>query len=101
MLVPSWLIGALGMGMSVSSLATLLLAYSEPGEQGANSAGLQVSDSTGVVLLTGLTGALFAASVAAAAPVAPGGVVFTAMWMVSACVAVLAVLAAGRLRRPA
>ena len=100
-LVPSWLIGALGMGMSVSSLATLLLAYSEPGEQGANSAGLQVSDSSGVVLLTGLTGAIFAASVAAKAPVAPDGLVFTVMWMVSACVAVLAVLAAGRLRRPA
>ncbi|CAB5015844.1 unannotated protein [freshwater metagenome] len=97
-LVPSWLIGSLGMGMSVSSLATLLLDYSAPGEQGANSAGLQVADSSGVVLITGLTGAFFAASVATAAP---GGAVFSVMWMVSAFVAVLAALAAGRLRRPA
>ena len=91
----SWAIGAMGMGMSIASLATLLLTYSAPDEQGANSAAIQVSDSTGVVLMTGITGAIFAASVALATP---GSIAFPVLWGVSAAVALVGVAASGRVR---
>jgi MFS family permease len=94
----SWLIAAMGMGMAVSSLALLLLNYSEADEQGANSASLQVSDSTGVVLATGATGALFAA---ASVMGEPGAGVFVAMWWMSAAVAVVALWASPRVSRRA
>ena len=93
---PVWTLGAFGMGMAISALATLLLAYSDPGEQGINSAGLQVADSSGIVLATGLTGAVFAAAVAAGTA---GASTFTIMWWMSAAIALGAVVVAPRVRR--
>jgi hypothetical protein len=86
----------MGMGMAVSSLALLLLNYSEADEQGANSASLQVSDSTGVVLATGATGALFAA---ASVLGEPGAWTYVAMWLMSATIAVVALWASPRVSR--
>ena len=91
----SWSIGALGMGMAISSLATLLLTYSPPDQQGANSAAIQVSDSTGVVLMTGITGAIFAASVSLGTP---GAIAFPVLWGVSSAAALIGVAASGRVR---
>jgi len=92
----TWIIGSCGMGMSVSSLATLLLNYSAPAEQGANSASIQVSDSSGVVLITGLTGAMF---VWFTANGGAGALVFSALFLTSAVVAIVALAAAPRVRR--
>ncbi|MGI8434301.1 MAG: MFS transporter [Nocardioidaceae bacterium] len=64
---PAWLaavgllVGGLGMGLSMSSNAVLLLDYSPPGEQGTNSAALQMSDSLGGVLVIGGAGVLYSA----------------------------------------
>jgi MFS family permease len=92
----TWAVGALGMGMTYSSLATLLLTYSPAGQQGQNSAALQVSDSSGVVLVTGLTGAMFAVSIAASIP---GQEAFTAMYLVCAVIGVAAAVVSPRVRR--
>ncbi len=57
----AWIIGGYGMGLTISSGAVLLLRLSRPGEEGANSASLQVSDALGSVVFVGLAGVLFVA----------------------------------------
>ncbi|MEU4210400.1 MFS transporter [Streptomyces sp. NPDC026206] len=55
----AWVIGGYGMGLTISSGAVLLLRLSRAGEEGANSASLQVSDALGSVVLVGVAGVLF------------------------------------------
>lgn len=57
----SWAIAGLGMGMSYSGLSLVVLAEARPGEEGAASAALQLSDVLGVAVGTGLGGAAVAA----------------------------------------
>lgn len=57
----TWTLGSLGMGVLYGSLGVLLLELSRPEEQGVNSASLQMADSFGVIACTGLGGAIFAA----------------------------------------
>ena len=61
-IVVTWTIGAFGMGMLYGSLGVLVLKLSPPAEQGVNSAALQISDSLGVILATGLGGVIFASA---------------------------------------
>ena len=56
-----WTVAGLGMGLGLTSLSVLVLELSEPREQGANAASLQVSDGLGSILLIGAAGAIFAA----------------------------------------
>jgi MFS family permease len=58
----TWAIGSFGMGILYGSLGVLVLQLSPPEEQGVNSAALQMSDSLGVILATGLGGVIFATS---------------------------------------
>ena len=62
LIVVTWSIGAFGMGMLYGTLGVLILKLSLPKEQGVNSAALQISDSLGVILATGLGGVIFAAA---------------------------------------
>jgi MFS family permease len=50
------------MGILYGSLGVLLLQLSPPEEQGVNSSALQISDSVGVILLTGLAGIIYDAT---------------------------------------
>ena len=59
-IVVTWAIGSFGMGILYGSLGVLVLQLSPPEEQGVNSAALQISDSLGVILATGLGGVIFA-----------------------------------------
>jgi MFS family permease len=61
-IIVTWTIGSFGMGMLYGSLGVLVLKLSPPAEQGVNSAALQISDSLGVILATGLGGVIFAAA---------------------------------------
>jgi MFS family permease len=56
----TWAIGAFGMGILYGSLGVLVLQLSPREKQGVNSAALQISDSLGVILATGLGGVIFA-----------------------------------------
>ncbi|OIV37424.1 MFS transporter [Mangrovactinospora gilvigrisea] len=56
----AWAVGGAGMGMVITSLSVQMMDLSKPEEAGANSASLQVCDSLGNVMLTGLAGAFFA-----------------------------------------
>jgi hypothetical protein len=90
-----WAFGTVGMGMAIASIGTLTLELSRREEQGVNSAALQVSDSAGVVLLTGAAGAVYAAGLAQEVP---GETTFTAIWWGMAAVAVAGALLARRIR---
>lgn len=58
----TWAIGSFGMGILYGSLGVLILQLSPPEQQGVNSAALQISDSLGVIVATGLGGVIFATS---------------------------------------
>jgi hypothetical protein len=87
-----WLVAGLGMGLGVTSLSVLLLEASPLAEQGANSAALQVSDSLGSILMLGLTGAVFAAL----HDRGHDGLVFLAIYAVTALLAAVGALAGRR-----
>lgn len=59
--VLAWGIGGLGMGVSYSPLSLVVLDQAEPGSEGTASAALQLSDTLGVALGTGVAGAIVAA----------------------------------------
>ncbi|MFC5722776.1 MFS transporter [Streptomyces gamaensis] len=69
----SWIVGGYGMGLTISSTGVLMLELSAPGEEGANSAALQISDALGNIALVGASGVLFGAFGGATAPEAGGG----------------------------
>ncbi len=58
----AWIVGGTGMGMSMASVALLMLQLSPEADQGANSAAIQVSDALFSVVFIGLAGAIYAAA---------------------------------------
>ncbi len=58
--VVTWAVAGFGMGLSYSTLALVVLREAPAGEQGAATAGLQLSDVLGTSLGTGIGGALIA-----------------------------------------
>jgi len=58
--VLTWGIAGLGMGLSYSPLSLVVLAEARPAEQGTATSGLQLSDTLGAALGTGVGGALIA-----------------------------------------
>ena len=81
-----WTVGGLGMGLAMSSTSVLTLRLSVPGEEGRNSAALQIGDVLGSVLGVGVAGALFAALHGRGED--PRA--FTVIWLVLGVVALLA-----------
>lgn len=82
------------MGIIFSTLSVLLFRLSPAGEEGANSAALQLSDALGCVLTVGLGGVLYAALRDPAG--GAGATEFAAVFAVMAGVQVLAILVARR-----
>ncbi|GHF37146.1 MFS transporter [Streptomyces mashuensis] len=101
----AWVIGGYGMGLTISGGAVLLLKLSRPGEEGANSASLQVSDALGSIMLVGLAGVLFVAAGGASA--APGATdaaapprAFLAVYALATASALAGAYVATRLKPP-
>jgi MFS family permease len=90
----TWTIGGLGMGITIPSVNVTVLALSPRGEQGANSAALQVVDGVGVLICTSTAGAVYAASTA---PPGDQAATFVTLLLLMAAVAGLAAFAARRL----
>jgi MFS family permease len=59
--VLGWTVGGLGMGVLYPTVSALTLKLSPPGEQGANSSALQLSDSLFSTAVLAVGGSLFAA----------------------------------------
>lgn len=97
LLLPLWAVAGLGMGLATSTSSVLLLGLSAAGEEGRNSAALQVSDALGSVLGIGAAGAVFAALHTTDGADAPA---YALIWAGCAVVGVAAGVV-GRRARPA
>lgn len=98
--IPVWWVAvavgieSVGMGMVFPTLSVIMLRESLPEEQGFNSSALQFSDAMASVVAAGAAGAIHAAAVVS------GEVTtwtFTTMWLMTAAIALVGVLAAPRL----
>jgi MFS family permease len=96
--VPSFALAGFGMGLAYSAFTLVVLSEAPVGAEGTAAAGLQLSDTLGTALGTGIAGAIVAAAVQAGQASAAGIGLSMAM---GASVAVVAVLLSPRLRRPA
>lgn len=94
--LPLWAIAGMGMGLGMSSTSVLVLGLSAPGQQGRNSAALQLSDALGSVTGIGVAGAVFAAL---HRPDASDAATFAGIWAGLSLVGLLAVFV-GRRARP-
>jgi hypothetical protein len=59
---PAWMCAGLGAGLAMSSVSVLMLKFTNDADRGADSAALQVSDTTAGAITTGLAGVLVAAA---------------------------------------
>ncbi|MBE7188891.1 MFS transporter [Jatrophihabitans endophyticus] len=92
---PSWLVGGLGMGLTMSSLSVTLLRFSSPARHGADAGALQLADATGSALTTAVGGMAVAG---AARGVLGYTSAFVAVDLTMAAIALLGLLVAGRAR---
>ncbi|MEV6926442.1 MFS transporter [Dactylosporangium sp. NPDC051485] len=88
--VAGWCLGGFGMGLVYPTSAALVLRYSTPADQGANSSALQVSDALLTTTVLAVGGSLFAALVDA------GPAAYAAAFGVALLPALAGVLVAGR-----
>ncbi|MFI5226539.1 MAG: MFS transporter [Candidatus Limnocylindrales bacterium] len=94
--VPAFSLAGFGMGLAYSSFTLVVLSEAEPGAEGTATAGLQLSDTLGTALGTGIAGAFVAVSVRAGQVSAVGIALSFAM---GAAVAILASALSPHLRR--
>lgn len=94
--VIAWTLGGAGMGFVFARLSVLTLHYSEPGNQGANTAALSIADSFGSSASIAISGLVFAAaaSLGTSAP-------FVASLAFTLALALVAVTLAGRVAQRA
>lgn len=92
LMVLAWGVGGFGMGLAYAPLSVVVLAVARPGEEGASSAAIQLSDVLGVAVGTGVGGAMVAVGDARAWAVADS----VAVVFVTATVVGVAGLAASR-----
>jgi MFS family permease len=91
----SWAVASFGMGLALPSVAVQVLRLSPEEDQGANSAAIQISDAVVSTLAVSILGLGHALAVAGGGATAA---TYTALWLGSAALAVVGVLAAGRMR---
>jgi hypothetical protein len=92
--VLAWGVAGLGMGLAYSPISLVTLAQAKPGAEGEASASLQLSDTLGVALGTGTTGAIVAAGAAIGST---RGDALSVAFVVCAAVAIITSIAAARL----
>jgi MFS family permease len=93
--VPIWGVGALGMGTAVPSISVQTMRLSPEDAVGINSSALQIVDSVMVVIAIAILGMVYAEAVLADQATAG---TFALLWLMAAALALLAVLAAPRMR---
>jgi MFS family permease len=94
LVVPAWGVAGFGIGVAYAPLAVTVLGSAPPGEEGASSAAIQLSDGLGIAVGTGLAGAVIAFGDGRGWAVADG---VTVVFALALAVAAFGVFAAGRL----
>jgi MFS family permease len=92
--VAGWGVGGFGIGLAYSPISLIVLGEARPGQEGAASAALQLTETLGVALGAGLGGVLVAAGAAAGWLPRAG---LAGAFALTAAVALLAALLAGRI----
>jgi MFS family permease len=92
---PAWMLAGLGAGLAMSSVSVLMLNFTNDADRGADSAALQVSDTTAGAITTGLAGVLVAAGTRGAISTTAG---FVALDLAMGAIAAVGLAAAGRAR---
>jgi MFS family permease len=92
--VVAWAIGGLGMGLAYAPFALVVLDVAPPGAEGTASAALQLCDTLGIALGTGVSGAIVGAGASLAWT---RGSALTVAFAICAAIAILTSLAAMRL----
>lgn len=92
--VPAWAVGCSGIGLAYAPLSVTVLGAARPGEEGAASASLQLTDALGVAVGTALAGWIVATADGRGASVATGTTVVFAMALT---VSLVGIVAAARL----
>lgn len=88
-------LGAFGMGLTIPSIAVQTMRLSPVEDQGANSAALQIADSSMVVIFTALVGVIHASAEARGDVT---GMTFAVIFACAAALVAIGWLAAGRMR---
>jgi MFS family permease len=91
--IVGWTVGGFGMGVAFPAMSALVLQLSPAGEQGVNSAAMQLGDGLAGSTVLAVGGTLFAAWVASSATAA-----FLAAFVIAETLALLGVLVVGRTR---
>ncbi len=94
LIYPTWTIAGVGAGLTMASFGVLLLRFTTDEERGADSAALQLSDTTVSALTTGFAGVLIAAAVRGSIAY---GTAFTVLDVTMCAIALLGAVVAGRL----
>lgn len=79
----AWILGGLGMGLSMASTSLAVMTVSTVAEQGRNASSLQLGEALGASLLVGLAGSIFNALQRAGEPGTAFGGVLAAMGVVA------------------
>jgi MFS family permease len=90
----AWAVAGLGMGLAYSTTTLVVIETAEVGSEGAASASIQLANTLGIALGTGVTGALVALNARGALGLAPGIVIADLLMLV---VLVLGVVVARRM----
>jgi MFS family permease len=93
--IVTWGVAGLGMGLAYSPLSLIVLRQATPGAEGAATSGLQLSDVLGIALGTGASGAIVAAGARIGAETWVG---VAGAFGLAACVGLVGMLVARRLR---
>ncbi len=88
--IGGWILAGGGMGLMSPRLSVMVLSYSTPGNQGFNGSAANVADSVGAALSLAATGLVF--------HLLGAGGAFLGVFALTACVALLSVACAGRVR---
>ena len=95
---PAWMLAGLGAGLAMSSVSVLMLKFTNDADRGADSAALQVSDTTAGAITTGIAGVLVAAATRGAISATAG---FVALDLAMCAVALAGAALARRARAAA
>lgn len=93
LIFPIWAVAGVGAGLTMSSFGILLLRFTTNADRGADSASLQLADTTGSAFTTGFGGVLVAAAARGSLQYATA---FTVLDVAMAAVALIGLLSAGR-----
>jgi hypothetical protein len=93
---PAWALAGLGAGLTMPSSSVLLLRATTDADRGADSAALQLCDTTASSVTTGFAGVLVAAAARGTIGYGPAFLVLDLVMAAVAATGVLAVAAAGR-----